>query len=85
VPGRNLELLSTDAVCFPQEIEPVESRMTDDLTKKGAPDRSRISLSEEWEVQYWTKELGVTRRALEHAVARVGNSPEAVRRELFGR
>jgi hypothetical protein len=47
--------------------------MTDDLTKKGGPDRSRISLSEEWEVQYWTKELGVTRRALEHAVARVGN------------
>jgi hypothetical protein len=59
--------------------------MTDDLTKKGGPDRSRISLSEEWEVQYWTKELGVTRRALEHAVARVGNSAEAVRCELFGR
>jgi hypothetical protein len=59
--------------------------MTDNLNKKGGPDRSRISLSEEWEVQYWTKELGVTRKALEHAVARVGNSAEAVRCELYGR
>ena len=29
--------------------------MSDDLKNRGEPDRSRISLSEEHEVRYWTK------------------------------
>jgi hypothetical protein len=56
--------------------------MTDDKTKQGA-DRTRISLDEEYEVQYWTKELGVSREDLERAVASVGNSTDKVR-ELLG-
>jgi Protein of unknown function (DUF3606) len=42
---------------------------------------ARISISREYEVQYWTQVLGVETH-LASIVARVGNSPAAVRREL---
>lgn len=32
--------------------------MNDDLTNRGPADRKRISLTEAWEVRYWTKALG---------------------------
>lgn len=53
--------------------------MSDDKTKTGPQDASRISLSEDYEVAYWTEALGVTREGLERAVGQVGNSAEAVR------
>ena len=56
--------------------------MADDLKNPGAQDRTRISMGEEHEVRYWTKALGVTREQLAAAVAKVGNSADAVRREL---
>jgi ribonuclease PH len=56
--------------------------MSDDLKNRGPQDRSRISLSEPWEVQYWTKELGITREELERAVKSAGNSVNAVRQHL---
>jgi Protein of unknown function (DUF3606) len=56
--------------------------MPDDLKNRGAQDRARISLSEDHEVRYWTKALGVTKEQLTAAVHKVGNSAEAVRREL---
>jgi Protein of unknown function (DUF3606) len=59
--------------------------MTDDLTEIGGRDRLWVSLREDRDVRYWTKQLGVTKRALENAVQKVGNSAEAVRSELFGR
>jgi hypothetical protein len=52
--------------------------MPDDKTKKGAPDRSRINLSEPYEVRYWTEKFRVTEGALEQAVKAVGSSAEAV-------
>jgi uncharacterized protein DUF3606 len=55
--------------------------MADDLKARGPRDHSRISMTEDWEVQYWTKELGVTKE-LASVVARVGTSADAVRREL---
>jgi hypothetical protein len=39
-------------------------------------------MNEDHEVRYWTKELGVTKEQLVAAVNKVGNSAEAVRREL---
>jgi len=54
----------------------------DDLKNKGPQDRSRISLSEAWEVDYWTDELGVSKGELEKIIAKVGNSASAVRKEL---
>jgi len=42
--------------------------MSDNLHNRGPQDRSRINLNEKWEVQYWTRELGVTEEELEQAV-----------------
>ena len=56
--------------------------MPDDLDNRGTPDRYRISLNEDHEVQYWTKTLGVSREELERTVRLVGNSADAVRRAL---
>ena len=56
--------------------------MEDDKSNRGAQDRSRISLSEEYEVQYWTKELGVDRQRLQELVRQHGNSAEKIRAAL---
>jgi hypothetical protein len=56
--------------------------MSDNLQNRGQQDRSRINLHEKWEVQYWTKELGVTQEELERAVESAGNSVSAVREQL---
>jgi hypothetical protein len=56
--------------------------MSDNLSNRGPQDRSRISLSEKWEVQYWTRELNVTEEQLQQAVKQAGNSAAAVRQHL---
>ncbi len=53
-----------------------------DLKKKGAADRGRINMQEAWEVDHWTRELGVSKDELQKVVKKVGNSTEAVRKEL---
>lgn len=59
--------------------------MSDDKSKRGNPDRSRISLNEEYEVRHWSEQLGVSREELEEAVKSVGNSAEKVREHLKSR
>ena len=56
--------------------------MSDDLNNRGPADRSKISLTESWEVRYWTKEFGVTEAQLRAAVAAVGHGAAAVRAHL---
>jgi 3-oxoacyl-[acyl-carrier-protein] synthase III len=56
----------------------------DNLTKKDQRDRSKINMHEDFEVKYWTKELGVSKEQLQRAVDKVGNSAAAVRKELAG-
>lgn len=56
--------------------------MSDDKIKRGPRDAARISLSEAYEVAYWTQELGVTREELARAVVEVGNGADAVRAYL---
>ena len=58
--------------------------MADDKRKRGEPDRSKINMSEDYEVQYWTRHLNVSRDVLQRAVDKVGNSAAAVRKELGG-
>ena len=58
--------------------------MSDDKTKRGQPDRSKINMSEDYEVKYWTRHLGTTREELQKVVDRVGNSAAAVAKE-FGK
>lgn len=56
--------------------------MSDDKSKTGSPDRDRINLSEDYEVQYWTKELGVSEQELRDVVNAVGDTSSAVRERL---
>ena len=48
----------------------------------GSPDRNRINVNEDYEVQYWTKALGVTAAQLKDAVKAVGPASVAVREHL---
>ncbi|PBJ84345.1 DUF3606 domain-containing protein [Lysobacteraceae bacterium NML93-0399] len=59
--------------------------MSDDKRQTGSPDRDRISLSEDYEVQYWTQALGVSADELRAAVDAVGPVAEDVRNHLAQR
>ena len=56
--------------------------MADDLKDKGTQDRNKISLTESWEVDYWTKVCGCTEEELKEAIKKVGNSSKVVK-DLF--
>jgi hypothetical protein len=56
--------------------------MSASLTKKVAPDRSHIATSDENEVKYLSRHLGVSQEELLRAVDKVGNSTPTVRKEL---
>ena len=56
--------------------------MADDMNKRGAAGRNKISMTQDHEVRSWTRHLGVTREELQRAVDKVGNSAAAVRKEL---
>jgi hypothetical protein len=54
----------------------------DNKQDRGPADRSRINVNEEYEVQYWTKALGVSREELTEAVRKVGVMADKVRASL---
>ncbi len=54
----------------------------DNTKNTGTPDRNTINLNEDYEVSYWTKELGVSRDELTEAVNKAGKSAQAVREYL---
>lgn len=56
--------------------------MSDDKKNTGSPDRDRINVNEDYEVQYWTKALGVSAEKLREAVKAVGPTSAAVRKHL---
>ena len=56
--------------------------MSDNRLNRGQPDRSKINMSEDYEVKYWAKELGITRDELQKVIDKVGDSVAAVRKEL---
>jgi Protein of unknown function (DUF3606) len=56
--------------------------MADDLSKRGPADRSRINLSEPYEMQFWADKFGVSKERLSEVVKKVGHSADAVSREL---
>ena len=56
--------------------------MPRNVTKKAAPDRSKISMQNDYEVKYWARHFGVTRKHLRRAIEKVGNSATSVRKEL---
>ena len=54
----------------------------DDPNNRHQPDRSRINLSQDYEVRYWSEKFGISEGELRQVVARVGNSPDAVEQAL---
>ena len=56
--------------------------MTDDRTKRGPQDRSRVNPNEDYELRYWSEKWGVSPEQVKAAVAKVGNSADAVARQL---
>jgi len=56
--------------------------MSDNLTNRVQPDRSKINMHEAHEVKYWRHALGVSQEDLQKAIDKVGNSAAAVRKEL---
>lgn len=56
--------------------------MADDKTNRGPQDRSRINLSEDYEVRYWTDKFGISTAQLEEVVKEVGVSATAVEEAL---
>ncbi|MCW3123833.1 MAG: hypothetical protein JWQ38_3325 [Flavipsychrobacter sp.] len=52
--------------------------MSDDKTKRGPQDRSRINLNEDYEVEYWSSKFGITPDELRKIVAKAGPSASAV-------
>ena len=56
--------------------------MSDSTQNRGQQDRTFISLGQDHEVRYWTRELGVSDAELRMAVAMAGSSADDVRRFL---
>lgn len=57
-------------------------KMADDLTKTGKADDSRINIHQDYELQYWSRTLGVTPERLREAVRAVGPMVRDVKRHL---
>lgn len=58
--------------------------MADDKILRSPQDASKISLSEDYEVSYWTQKFGVSADELRDAVKAVGNGAAAVEKHLKG-
>ncbi len=56
--------------------------MPDDKNIKGDPDISHVSISEDYEVKYWSTKFEVSAGELIDAVRKVGNSPQKVEEYL---
>ncbi|UPG88222.1 DUF3606 domain-containing protein [Luteibacter aegosomaticola] len=56
--------------------------MSDDTKKRGPADAKRINVKEDYELEYWTRALGVSPEQLRRAVQRVGPMADDVRAEL---
>jgi hypothetical protein len=79
-PCDQAEALGTDQLA--RALLQRRKSMPDDLTNRGPQDRSRISLLEPHEVQYWADKFNVSKERLSEAVRNVGHSADAVEREL---
>ena len=56
--------------------------MADDRTKRGRPDRLRVSATEDYEIAYIAKRFGITRKAAIRAIKNNHNIRKAVYRAL---
>ena len=56
--------------------------MVDNLKIKQPQDPKTINTHEEWELNYWSKELGVSKEKIVQTVKAVGNSVAKVKAHL---
>ena len=63
-------------------FEKSEQIVPRNVMRKAAPDRSKISIQNDYEVKYWARHFGVTPKHLQRAIEKVGNSATSVRKEL---
>lgn len=54
----------------------------DNKQNVGSPDRDRINVNEDYELEYWIKALNVSKDELRDAVKAVGTSAEKVKVHL---
>lgn len=59
--------------------------VADDPSIRGAGDRQRINVDQDYELQYWSERLGVSAEELRQAVKNVGPMADAVETHLRGR
>lgn len=53
--------------------------MVDDLNKRRPQDQTKVNLSQPWEVEYWTREFGISEVRLRTIITNVGNGVGAIR------
>lgn len=56
--------------------------MADNKSNRGPADRARINIHEAYEVEYWTKELGISADKLRELVTEHGVMAADIRRAL---
>ena len=56
--------------------------MPDDKTKRGVPDRSKVSRTEPYEVRDLAQKMNTTQKVVKEAIDKVGNSRTKVLEEL---
>jgi hypothetical protein len=56
--------------------------MQDNLKDNGPKDKSHISLNEDWEIIWWTQNLGISAAQLKEVIRKVGNSIVRVKEYL---
>lgn len=56
--------------------------MADDKTNRGPADRARININENYEVEYWSKDLGISPDRLRELVAKHGVMAADIRHAL---
>ena len=56
--------------------------MSDDLSKRGGQDRTRIDVSEDYELQDWAKKFGVSKEQVKEAVKAAGDRAADVEKYL---
>lgn len=54
----------------------------DNLKRRIPEDPTKINLNQQWEVEYWTKKLGISASKLRAIVAKVGIYVADVKKEL---
>jgi len=56
----------------------------DDKTKRGGQDRTRIDVSQDWELRDWAEKFGVPKEQVKAAVKAVGERAADVEKYLKG-